>query len=156
MNSSLLLASLMWLTAGANNTHAVMTQYLLSGDTTVHAESSVGTYDRTIRTELDATVVISGSDATFRIHRDNYTCLLHGPVTGGTVALVQGQKCPQSIRGDSFQADLDGTLQGGTATLGANNLTLTTKWDVRGTVKVGPLSIPVTGNVSTTATGQQL
>jgi len=156
MNSSLLLASLAYLTAGAANAHAVMTQYLLNADTTVHAESVVGTYDRTIRTELDASVLISGSDATLRVHRDNYTCMLHGAVHGDAVALIQGQKCPQSIRGDGFQADLDGTLQSGTATIGANSLMLTTRWDVRGTVKVGPLSIPVTGNVSTIATGKKL
>ena len=156
MNSSLLLASLAWLTAGADNAHAIMTRYLLSADTTVHAESGVGTYDRTVRTEIDASVLISGSDATLRVQRDNYTCMLHGAVTGNTVALIQGQKCPQSIRGDGFRADLDGTLQSGTATIGASSLLLTTRWDVRGAVKVGPLSIPVTGTVSTTATGQKL
>ena len=156
MNSSLLLASLAWLTAGADNAHATMTQYLLSADTTVHAESAVGAYDRTIRTDLDVTVLISGSKATLRVHRDSYTCVLNGAVTGNALALTPGQKCPQSIRGDGFQADLDGTLQSGAATISPNDLMLTTKWDVRGTVKVGPLSIPVTGNVSTTATGPKL
>jgi len=156
INSSLLLASLAWFTAGADNAHAIVTQYLLSADTTVHAESAIATYDRTIRAELDASVLISGSNATLRVHRDDYTCILHGAVTGERVALTQGQKCPQSIRGDGFRADLDGTLQSGAATIGANALTLTTSWDVRGTVKVGPLSIQVTGNVSTTATGPKL
>ena len=156
MQSSLLLASLAWFAAGADNAHNTLTQYLLSADTTVHAESGVGTYDRTIRTELHASVLISGSDATLRVHRDNYTCILHGAIAGKSLALTQGQKCPQSIRGDGFQAELDGTLQSGAVMLGTNSLMLTTKWEVRGTVKVGPLSIPVTGNVSTTATGQKL
>lgn len=156
INSCLLLASLAWLTAGADNTPVTVTQYLLSADTTVHAESGAGTYDRTIGTELEVSVSISGSNATLRVNRDSYTCTLRGTVTGKSLVLTQGQKCPQSLRGDGFQADLDGTLQSGAAAFGTNNMILTTMWGVRGTVKIGPLSIPVAGTVSTNATGPKL
>ncbi len=145
-----------WFSLGAGGTSSSSSQYLLNAETTVHAESGVGTYDRTIHTELNASVITAGTETSLEVRRDNYMCVLRGARTGDTLALIQGQKCPQSIKGDGFQADLDGILQSGSATLGADKLILTTKWGVRGTVKLGPLSIPVTGAVSTFATGPRI
>jgi len=153
MQWRILLASVAWLSLGAGGTSSIDGQYLLSAETVVHAESTVGNYDRSLHTELRASLQHSGTEVSLDVRRDNYVCILHGALAGNTVSLNQGQQCPQSIRGDGFQADLAGTLTFGSATVGKHELVLTTKWDVRGTVKLGPVSIPVTGALSTVATG---
>ena len=128
-------------------------RYSLNAETVMHAESSVGTYDRTINATLEATLKHSGSDVSLELRRDDHVCTLNGALSGNSLFLEQGQKCPQSIKGDGFQADLDGTLQSGSASIVANELRLVMKWGVRGTVKIGPLPIGVTGTLSTTANG---
>jgi len=153
MQRRVLLGSVAWLSLAGAGAPAVNGQYLLSAETTVHAESTVGTYDRSLHAELSASVQSSGSQVSLEVRRDNHVCVLRGALAGNIATFVQGQQCPQSIRGEGFQADLAGTLTFGSATLGAHELTLTTKWDVRGTVKLGPISIPVTGTVSTVAAG---
>ena len=153
---SALLGPMAWLISGAGGTPASPGQYVLNAETLVHAESGIGTYERTIRTTLDASLMISGAEASLDVHRDGYACVLRGAAKGDSLTLFLGQRCPQSIRGDGFQADLDGRLKSGSVTISANSLVLTTQWDVRGTVTVGPLSIPVTGTVSTTATGPKI
>jgi hypothetical protein len=153
MQWRVLLGCVAWVSSAAGVTPEVDGQYLLNAETVVHAESTVGTYDRTVNTELSASLQSSGKEVSLEVRRDGHVCALHGALTGNIVTFIQGQQCPQSIRGEGFQAKLDGTLTSGSATLGAHNLMLTTKWDVRGTVKLGPISIPVTGTVSTVAVG---
>ena len=153
MQWRILLGSVAWLSSGAGGASAVNDQYLLSAETVVHAESTVGNYDRTLQTELRASLTRSGTQVSLEVSRDGYVCILRGMLTGNAVVLVPGQQCPQSLKGEGFQANLDGKLTSGSATIGTHALMLTTKWDVRGTVKLGPLSIPVAGTVSTVATG---
>lgn len=153
MHWRVLLGSMAWLTSATEGTSAITDQYLLNAETVVHAESAVGKYDRTLHTEISASLQQAASEVLLEVRRDSYICILRGALAGHTVALIQGQKCPQSIKGEGFQADLDGTLTSGSATIGPHELILTTNWDVHGTVKLGPLSIPVTGTVSTVATG---
>jgi hypothetical protein len=154
---SILLGSVAWLASGAGGTSATDGQYLLNAKTDVHAESTVGTYDRSVQAELHAWVRHSGpTEVTLQVRRDTYTCILRGSVAGKGVTLAQGQKCPQTIKGDGFQADLDGTLTSGSAILGARELSVTTNWAVSGTVKLGPLRIPVTGTVQTVAAGAKI
>ncbi len=148
-----LLGSVVSVSSAGGGASAISGQYLLSAETVVHAESTVGTYDRTVNAELSALLRNSGAEVSLEIRRDNHVCILHGALAGNMVTMLQGQQCPQSIRGDGFQADLAGTLTNGSATIGAHDLMLTTKWDVRGNVRLGPLSIPVTGTVSTVAAG---
>jgi len=148
-----LLGTLGCLCLGAGGNDAVDGRYLLSGETVVHAESSLGKYDRTLYPELDATLSHAGAKVVVEVRRDNYVCTLKGSVSGASITLFQGQKCPQSIKGEGFQAELDGTLTAGSGTLGTQKLTLTTSWDVRGRVQLGPISVPVTGTLSTVASG---
>jgi len=145
----------MCLSSVAGGAPAIDGNYSLTAETVVHAESSAGNYDRTLNTELRASVMRSGAGVSIEIRRDDHICVLRGSLAGTNVTFNQGQQCPQSIGGPGFQADLAGTLTSGSATVGNNTLTLSTKWDVRGVVKLGPVSIPVTGTVSTVATGSK-
>lgn len=128
-------------------------RYSLSAVTVVHAESSVGVFDQTLYPTLTAAVTHTAQGVSLELRRESYVCTLQGTLSNHSVLLQQGQTCPQSIRGEGFQATLEGTLTSGSAVFAASELKLSMKWDVHGTVKVGPLPIAVTGTISTTASG---
>jgi hypothetical protein len=127
--------------------------FRLNGETTVHAESPVGSYDRTFHPTLVATVSGPDSDVAIEVKTDGHACTLHGTRANDAVTLAPGQKCPQSISGTGITADLDGTLTSGSASTAPHALGLHTVWNVRGSVRVGPLAIPVTGTVITDVRG---
>ena len=128
-------------------------RYSLDADTAVHAESSAGTFDRTVSSTIDVSVGHGDKSVTLDVHHDAYVCRIQGLLSGSTVTFPEGQKCPQSIKESGFRAQLEGTLASGVATFSGTTMKLTTNWNVRGTVMIGPLTIPVSGTLLTTAAG---
>jgi hypothetical protein len=126
-------------------------KYKLRAETKVHAPG----YDQTFRLRFVVTVSSGASDdLTFEVRRGPNACTLHGKLEGRRVSFERGQKCPQSIDGEGFHADLDGVLKSGSATFAADGkLSLTTDWEVKGDVYVGPLKIPASGTVHTEGQG---
>ncbi len=130
----------------------------MTGSSDIDAQVGPVPYKHTLRSTVEVTVE-SGGDArvTLTVSTEGRTCALAAVMTGPeTMTLTPQQHCPQQAQLDGdAQLDLDGALSGGQAVIHGGRMTLTTQWDVTGTLSTGGLRIPVTGTIHTSQAGKR-
>ncbi len=126
--------------------------YVMKGPCRVRTTSGP-VFDETFQPTLKA--VVSGPDKalTIEVTGEGMTCALKGARVGNNITLPLGQKCPVHVERDGMNADLDGVLTAGSATIVGKAITLKTKWDVAGKVLIVFKKVNVTGVVDSDVKG---
>lgn len=128
--------------------------YVMKGPCRVRTTSGPA-FDQTFQPTLRATIAGPDKDLRIEVTGEGMTCVLRGVRVGSKVTLPPGQKCPQVVDRDGIKADLESVLTSGSATIVGKNITMKTKWDVSGKVKIAFKKMDVTGVVDADVKGSR-
>lgn len=128
--------------------------YALKGPCRVRTTSGPE-FDRTFEPTLRATVSGPDKDLRIEVTGEGMTCVLRGVRVGSKITLPPGQKCPQVVDRDGIQADVDSVLVSGSGTMSGKALSLKTKWDVSGKVRIVFKKMDVKGTVDADVKGSR-
>lgn len=140
------------LLTSASAAAATGSSYVMKGPCRVRTTSGP-TFDRTFQPTLGAAVSGPDKDLRIEVSGEGMRCVLRGVRVGNKVTLPLGQKCPVHVDRDGMRADLDAVLTAGSATMSGKAITMKTKWDVAGKVKVVFKKMNVTGVVDADVKG---